>query len=128
LLLATLGTDTLTDVSNSLDIEVLSSFLENVQNPENFTNLGTINVSAQRTILDDALKLAMDVWDRMSSFLGQYANYQKDMVVRSIIGLVATTQDHYAKAGAGPEGVLATNIQALDRVKQSVNKLLSDVG
>jgi hypothetical protein len=86
-----------------------------------------MTVRAKRTILDDALKLGMDVWDRMSSFLGQYANYQKDMVVRSIIGLVATTQDHYAKAGAGPEGVLATYIQDLDRVKQNVNKLLSDV-
>jgi hypothetical protein len=125
LLLATLDTGTLNDATNSLEADVINSFVENVQNPENFTNLGTISVSAQRTILDDALKLAMDVWDRMSSFLGEYANYQKDQVVNSLIGLVATTQDHYAKAGAGPEGVLATNIQALDRVKQSLNKLLS---
>jgi hypothetical protein len=127
LLLATLDTGTLNDATNSLEADVINSFVENVQNPENLPYLGNITVSAQRTILDDALKLAMDVWDRMSSFLGQYANYQKDMVVRSIIGLVATTQDHYAKTGAGPESGLATNIQALDRVKQSVNKLLSDV-
>jgi hypothetical protein len=75
--------------------------------------------------LDDALKLGVDVWDRMSSFLGEYANYQKDQVVRSIIGLTNVTQSIYGVAGGGPEGGLATNIQALDRVKQSLNQLLS---
>jgi hypothetical protein len=125
LLLATLDTGTLNDATNSLEADVINSFVENVQNPENFTNLGTISVSAQRTILDDALKLGVDVWDRMSSFLGEYANYQKDQVVRSIIGLTNVTQSIYGIAGGGPEGGLATNIQALDRVKQSLNQLLS---
>jgi hypothetical protein len=84
-----------------------------------------LTVTAKRTILDDALKLGVDVWDRMSSFLGEYARYQKDQVVRSIIGLTNVTQSIYGIAGGGPEGGLATNIQALDRVKQSLNQLLS---
>jgi hypothetical protein len=126
LLLATLDTGTLNDATNSLEADVINSFVENVQNPENLPYLiGNITVSAQRTILDDALKLAMDVWDRMSSFLGQYANYQKDQVVRSIIGLTNVTQSIYGIAGAGPEGLLAGDIQALDQVKQSLNQLLS---
>ena len=87
--------------------------------------LGDVEVTAKRTILDDALKLANDVWDRMSSFLGDYAEYQKDNVVRSIIGIANVTQSIYGVAGGGPEGLLAGNIQALDRVKQSLNQLLS---
>jgi hypothetical protein len=119
LLLATLDTGTVSDASNGLEQEVFNSFVRQV------TELPNIEVRAKRTILDDALKLGMDVWDRMSSFLGEYANYQKDQVVRSIIGLTNVTQSIYGIAGGGPEGGLATNIQALDRVKQSLNQLLS---
>jgi hypothetical protein len=119
LLLATLDTGTVSDASNGLEQEVFNSFVRQV------TELPNIEVRAKRTILDDALKLGMDVWDRMSSFLGEYARYQKDQVVRSIIGLTNVTQSIYGVAGGGPEGGLATNIQALDRVKQSLNQLLS---
>jgi hypothetical protein len=119
LLLATLDTGTVSDASNGLEQEVFNSFVRQV------TELPNIEVTAKRTILDDALKLGVDVWDRMSSFLGEYARYQKDQVVRSIIGLTNVTQSIYGIAGGGPEGGLATNIQALDRVKQSLNQLLS---
>jgi hypothetical protein len=119
LLLATLDTGTLNDATNSLEADVINSFAQQIQ------ELPDITVTAKRTILDDALKLGVDVWDRMSSFLGEYANYQKDQVVRSIIGLTNVTQSIYGVAGGGPEGLLAGNIQALDRVKQSLNQLLS---
>jgi hypothetical protein len=119
LLLATLDTGTLNDATNSLEADVINSFAQQIQ------ELPDITVTAKRTILDDALKLGVDVWDRMSSFLGEYARYQKDQVVRSIIGLTNVTQSIYGIAGGGPEGGLATNIQALDRVKQSLNQLLS---
>lgn len=119
LLLATLDTGTLNDATNSLDADVINSFAQQIQ------QLPDVTVSAQRTILDDALKLATGVWDRMSAFLGDYVGYQKDQVVRSIIGLTNITQAIYGVAGGGPEGLLAPNIQALDRVKQSLSQLLS---
>jgi hypothetical protein len=127
LLLATLDTGTLNDATNSLRSRCYQFIRRKRTKSREFhiINRNYLGKCATHNLGRRLKTWRMDVWDRMSSFLGEYANYQKDQVVRSIIGLTNVTQSIYGIAGGGPEGLLAGNIQALDRVKQSLNQLLS---